>query len=67
MRIVPAHGPALLHQAASADNETTMERGERHNRRSIHLNGYDYTMGGAYFMTICTRDRERTFQRRAMR
>jgi hypothetical protein len=61
MRIVPAHEPALLHLAASAGNETTMERGERHNRRSIRLKGYDYTRDGAYFVTICTRGRERTF------
>ena len=26
-------------------------------RRSIRLRGYDYTRAGAYFVTICTRDR----------
>ncbi|MBK9124089.1 MAG: hypothetical protein IPM16_13370 [Chloroflexi bacterium] len=26
-------------------------------RRSIRLQGYDYTQSGAYFVTICTRDR----------
>jgi len=31
---------------------------ERHHRRSIRLKGYDYTQPGAYFVTICTRDRE---------
>ena len=38
-----------------------MERGEGHNRRSIRLKGYDYTSDGAYFVTICTQGRERTF------
>ena len=30
---------------------------ERHNRRSIRLMDYDYSQSGAYFVTICTRDR----------
>jgi len=30
---------------------------DRHHRRSIRLKGYDYTQPGAYFITICTRDR----------
>jgi len=29
-----------------------------HHRRSIRLARYDYSQGGAYFITICTRDRE---------
>lgn len=29
----------------------------RHHRRSIRLAGYDYTQTGAYFVTICVRDR----------
>ena len=28
-----------------------------HRRRSLRLKGYDYTMAGAYFVTICTQDR----------
>ncbi|WAL60896.1 hypothetical protein [Thermocoleostomius sinensis] len=28
-----------------------------HHRRSIRLQGYDYSSAGAYFITICTRDR----------
>jgi putative transposase len=28
----------------------------RHGRRSIRLNGYDYSRAGAYFVTVCTRD-----------
>jgi REP-associated tyrosine transposase len=30
-------------------------------RRSIRLQGYDYSQPGAYFVTICTRDRECLF------
>lgn len=29
-----------------------------HHRRSIRLRGYDYAQPGAYFITICTRNRE---------
>ncbi len=32
-----------------------------HNRRSIRLKGYDYTKSGAYFITICTHNRENLF------
>ena len=32
-----------------------------HNRRSIRLPGYDYSQAGAYFITICTKDRECLF------
>jgi putative transposase len=53
--------PALLLRALRADNETTMERGERFGRRSIRLRGYDYTRDGVYFVTMCTRGRERAF------
>jgi hypothetical protein len=31
-----------------------------HHRRSIRLKGYDYAYPGAYFVTICTADRECT-------
>lgn len=31
---------------------------DRHHRRSIRLRGYDYAQQGAYFVTICVRDRE---------
>jgi len=34
---------------------------ERHHRRSIRLGGYDYSQPGAYFVTICTRERELLF------
>jgi putative transposase len=34
---------------------------EIHHRRSIRLQGYDYSQPGAYFLTICTQDRECLF------
>jgi REP element-mobilizing transposase RayT len=34
---------------------------EKHHRRSIRLEGYDYRCEGAYFITICTRDRACVF------
>ena len=33
----------------------------RHHRRSIRLKGYDYTQPGAYFITLCTQNREHLF------
>jgi REP element-mobilizing transposase RayT len=32
-----------------------------HRRRSIRLQGYDYSHAGAYFVTLCTQDRECLF------
>jgi len=34
---------------------------DKHHRRSIRLKGYDYSLPGAYFITICTRQREALF------
>jgi len=34
---------------------------EKHNRHSVRLKGYDYSQLGAYFVTICTRDRASLF------
>jgi hypothetical protein len=31
---------------------------DRHRRQSLWLKGYDYRRAGAYFLTICTRQRE---------
>lgn len=33
----------------------------KHHRHSIRLQGYDYSQGGAYFVTIVTRNRECLF------
>lgn len=30
---------------------------QHHHRRSIRLKGYDYAQAGAYFLTLCTKDR----------
>jgi len=34
---------------------------ERHHRKSIRLPGYEYTQAGAYFVTVCTQNRECMF------
>ncbi len=34
---------------------------EKHRRRSIRLQGYDYSRQGAYYVTICARNRECIF------
>lgn len=34
---------------------------EKNHRRSIRLHGYDYRDGGMYFVTICTKNRDRIF------
>jgi putative transposase len=31
---------------------------EVHHRRSIRLQGFDYSLSGAYFLTVCTYERE---------
>jgi len=31
---------------------------DKHHRRSIRLRDYDYTGAGAYFLTVCTHDKE---------
>ena len=34
---------------------------QRRQRRSIRLQGYEYSQAGAYYITVCTRDRECLF------
>ncbi len=34
---------------------------EKHHRRSIRLGGYDYSQPGAYFITLCTHNRQCLF------
>ena len=34
---------------------------DRHRRRSIRLRQHDYSLGGSYFITICTHDRDCLF------
>ena len=40
---------------------TIMYDPDIHHRRSIRLRGYDYAQVGAYFVTVCTQDRECLF------
>ena len=40
---------------------------DKYRGRSIRLPGYDYAQAGAYFVTICTRDRELFFNHAVMR
>lgn len=40
---------------------------EKHHRQSIRLKGWDYTQAGAYFITICTHQRECLFEQAAFR
>jgi REP element-mobilizing transposase RayT len=34
---------------------------QKYHRRSMRLHGYDYSLAGAYFITIVTHDRESLF------
>jgi hypothetical protein len=34
---------------------------EKHHRRSIRLKGFDYKQSGAYFVTVCTQNRDCVF------
>ena len=34
---------------------------QKHHRRSIRLKGYDYTQPGAYYITLCTKERQCLF------
>jgi REP element-mobilizing transposase RayT len=36
-----------------------MDIQEKHHRKSIRLKGFDYRDGGTYFVTICTKNKER--------
>jgi hypothetical protein len=38
-----------------------MTTGSAHRRRSVLLREYDYSLAGAYFVTICTWERECRF------
>ncbi len=35
---------------------------QKHHRRSLRLKGYDYSQNGAYFVTICTYNKELLFE-----
>jgi REP element-mobilizing transposase RayT len=40
---------------------TTEHNSEKHYRRSVRLKDYDYSQTGAYFVTVCTHNRECLF------
>ena len=42
-------------------NERPKYNPQIHHRRSIRLKGYDYTQAGAYFITLCTHQRQALF------
>ena len=48
-------------RGAPTINAQVRRAGPQRNRRSIRLQGYDYSQAGAYFITICTQNRECLF------
>ncbi|MGG7056245.1 transposase [Nitrosomonas sp. ANs5] len=62
----PSALPAPPTPSPHNDHGTNTQKGEKydpaiHHRRSIRLKGYDYSQAGAYFVTICTQNREYFF------
>ncbi|MFH1709071.1 MAG: transposase [Planctomycetota bacterium] len=53
----PALMPTAEKRAGFKPAPTTEYDPARHHRSSIRLQGYDYARTGAYFVTICTKDR----------
>lgn len=51
----PSHG---MCEAMNTPNQKTPDL---HHRHSIRMNNYDYSQLGAYFITICTHQREQLF------
>lgn len=45
----------------STDKDKSKYNPEIHNRRSLRLEGYDYSQKGAYFLTTCVHQRECLF------
>jgi putative transposase len=52
--------PVVAQCQCGRDVDMTHGSDDRH-RRSIRLQGYDYAQGGAYFITICTQNRQCLF------
>ena len=48
-------------RTVGAKNLSPLQNPTRQHRRSIRLRDYDYSQGGAYFVTICTQNRECLF------
>ena len=63
------YGQAVLNQLTDTDHRATTGGcpcggkydSAIHHRRSIRLQGYDYSQAGAYFVTVCTQNRECLF------
>ena len=51
----------LIDKIVGAKNFSPLQEPTRQNRRSIRLQGYDYSQAGAYFVTICTQNKECLF------
>jgi hypothetical protein len=52
----------IVYEKALGNNKPDMKfNPDVHHRRSTRLKGYDYSWAGAYFVTICTKNRECLF------
>lgn len=67
-RTIPGRGTACRAPTDAATQSTTqpatdaeIQPSSSHHRKSIRLPGFDYSREGAYFITICTHDREELF------
>jgi putative transposase len=48
----------ILHILIHQIERFSMSSSAKHHRRSLRLKGYDYSQSGAYFVTVCTENRE---------
>ncbi len=55
------------HGAHHLDDSRLQYNSELHHRRSIRLPDYDYSSDGAYFITVCTQDRQSFLDREDVR
>lgn len=51
----------MMHYSFQRKASQSRYNPNKHHRRSIRLKGYDYSQSGAYFITICTQNREHKF------
>ena len=58
--------PSAALKHANEANTVKYDR-DKHHRRSIRLPGRDYSSSGAYFVTICTQDRDCALGHRVLR
>src|SRR3712207_6693183 len=56
----PRRSRGVLQYAPTEPSNATAETAS-HRRRSVRLQHYDYAQPGAYFVTICTHNREALF------